>query len=71
VKSLEINSTPFTFHVVDGQVVAKAFLPDVDDYRNLAAIPVETAAAKATRAGGDVSTAPHLSPMEVLGGFDK
>lgn len=36
VKSLDINSTPFTFRVTDGQVVAKAFLADVSDYLRVA-----------------------------------
>lgn len=32
VKSMDINSTPFTFRVIDGQVVSKAFIRDLDDY---------------------------------------
>lgn len=50
VKSLTISSTPFTFRVVGGQVVGKAFLRDFDDYRNLAAVPAEAALANATKA---------------------
>lgn len=36
VKSLDISSTPFAFRVVEGRVVAKAFIRSVDDYTRLA-----------------------------------
>jgi hypothetical protein len=41
VKSLDINSTPFVFRVVDGVVTAKSFIRKADDYVHVASVPVE------------------------------
>lgn len=43
VKTMEINSTPFAFRVIDGQVVSKAYLRTVDDYRTVASTSVTLA----------------------------
>jgi hypothetical protein len=37
VKSLDINSTPFAFRVVDSEIVAKTYIRTADDFRRLAA----------------------------------
>lgn len=41
VKSLDINSTPFVFRVVDGMITAKSFIRRADDYARVAGVPVE------------------------------
>jgi hypothetical protein len=46
LKSLDISSTPFTFRVLDGQVVAKAYVRGLNDYlRMFDATPPGPAAA--------------------------
>jgi hypothetical protein len=42
VKSLEIRSTPFTFRVVGGQVVAKAYVRGVGDYLRMTDVNLAT-----------------------------
>jgi hypothetical protein len=39
IKSVGINSTPYTFRVARDTVVAKAYLRSVDDYLNLLQAP--------------------------------
>ncbi len=60
VKSLEINSTPFTVRVVDGQVVAKAYVRRLADYQNIADIPAVDAALQADRDRARSATVPQL-----------
>lgn len=71
VKSLDISSTPFAFRIVDGQVVGKAYLRNVDDYSDLAGMSVEAAIAQATRAADDASPAAQRPTAEVLDGFQQ
>lgn len=47
MKSLEINSTPFTTRVVNGQVVAKAYIRGLADYRTVAEMTAEEAQSQA------------------------
>lgn len=35
IKALDINSTPYTFRVVEGQVVAKSYLHGAADYQRM------------------------------------
>lgn len=35
IKALDINSTPYTFRVVEGKVVAKSYLHDAADYQRM------------------------------------
>lgn len=37
VKSLDINSTPFAFRVLDSEIVAKTYIRGIDDFTRLAA----------------------------------
>ena len=65
VKSLEINSTPFTVRVVDGQVVGKAYVRGLADYQNIADIPAVDAA---LRVDGDRARGAPVSQLPESGG---
>ena len=60
VKSLEINSTPFTVRVVDSQVVGKAYVRSLADYQNIADIPAVDAALQAYGDHARSVTVPQL-----------
>lgn len=66
VKALEIQSTPFAFRVIDGDVVGKAYLRTIEDFLGLASLSEATATAAAATTAAD-NEGPFELDLQLVG----